>query len=223
MLNIIEGANFVGKTSTLLELKKKKPSFIFVYHPRFNDAQHYEYNYNKKLTLLADETYKGSISQVSMQVPRDIVYQISHVVCLKYLESFKDKNIILDRCFLSEMCYNDLYNMKLYGELIEVLKKNFNYKIYFLTCNDEEQLKLRIKSRLEQDKTKKGFGVRVGDIADPETIKEKFDVQKLLTQRYLNIMEFYKLNYLTIDTSYIPQKDVAKLILNDIKEGVENG
>jgi len=209
MLNIIEGANFVGKTSTLIELKKKKPSSIFVYHPRFNDAKHYEYNYSVKGTVIYPQT---------MQIPRDIVYQISHVVCLKYLESFKDKNIILDRVFLSEMVYNDLYNMELYGELVEILKKDFEYKIYFLTCDDEEQLKLRIKSRLEQDKTKKGFGVRVGDTVDPETVEEKFNVQKLLTQRYLNIMEFYKLNYYTIDTSYIPQKDVAKLILDDIKE-----
>jgi len=209
MLNIIEGANFVGKTSTLIELKKKKPSSIFVYHPRFNNAQHYEYSYNVKGTI----TYPRS-----MHVPRDIVYQISHVVCLKYLESFKDKNVVLDRCFLSEMVYNDLYNMELYGELVEILKRDFNYKVYFLTCNDTKQLKLRIKSKLEQDKTKQGFGVRVGDLADPETVDEKFNVQKLLTQRYLNIMEFYQLNYLTIDTSYIPQKEVAKLILDDIKE-----
>ena len=215
MLNIIEGANFVGKTSTLIELKKKKPSSIFVYHPRFNNAQLYDYSYNIKAALALAVP---KVKNVPMMVPRDIVYQISHVVCLKYLESFKDKNIVLDRCFISEMVYNDLYNMELYGELVEILKRDFNYKLYFLTCDDEEQLKLRIKSRLEQDKTKKGFGVRVGDLVDPETVEEKFNVQKLLTQRYLNIMEFYKLNYLTIDTSCIPQREVAKLILDDIKE-----
>lgn len=215
MLNIIEGANFVGKTSTLTELKKKKPSSVFVYHPRFNNSQFYEYSYNTKQALGLPTP---KISKIEMMVPRDIVYQISHVVCLKYLDSFKDKNIILDRCFISEMVYNDLYNMELYGELVKIMQRDFNYKIYFLTCDDEEQLKLRIKSRLEQDKTKKGFGVRVGDFVDPETVEEKFNIQKLLTQRYLNIMEFYKLNYLTIDTSYIPQKEVAKLILDDIKE-----
>lgn len=215
MLNIIEGANFVGKTSTLIELKKKKPSSIFVYHPRFNNAQFYEYSYNTKRTIGTSTT---EISKIETMVPRDIVYQISHVVCLRYLESFKNKNIILDRVFLSEMVYNDLYNMELYGELVEILKTKFDYKIYFLTCDDEEQLKLRIKSRLEQDKTKEGFGVRVGNLVDPETVEEKFNVQKLLTQRYLNIMEFYKLNYMIIDTSYIPQKDVAKIILDDIKE-----
>lgn len=215
MLNIIEGANFVGKTSTLTELKKKKPSSIFVYHPRFNDTQFYEYTYTPKKLFNPPH---DEIKNLTMMVPRDIVYQISHVVCLKYLESFKEKNIILDRCFISEMVYNDLYNMELYGELVGTLKRDFNYKIYFLTCDDEEQLKLRIKSRLEQDKTKKGFGVRIGDLVDPETVEEKFNIQKLLTQRYLNIMEFYKLNYFIIDTSCIPQKEVAKLILDDIKE-----
>jgi len=93
MLNIIEGANFVGKTSTLIELKKKKPSSIFVYHPRFNDAQFYDYSYNIKEVLVLPTP---KVVKVPMMIPRDIVYQISHVVCLKYLESFKDKNIILD-------------------------------------------------------------------------------------------------------------------------------
>jgi thymidylate kinase len=205
MLNIIEGANFVGKTSTMDELKKKNPSSVFVYHPRFNDAQHYYYEYKIKKTIR------------TMEIPRDIVYQISHVVCLKYLKSFSDKNIIMDRAFISEMVYNDNYEEKLYAELVDILQKEFEYKIYFLTCDDDEQLKLRIKARLEQDKTKNGFGVRVEDYVDPETVEEKFNIQKILTQRYINIFEFYRLNYKIIDTSHVVQKEVAKLIIKDMK------
>jgi thymidylate kinase len=217
MLNIIEGANFVGKTSTMLELKKKMKSYIYVYHPRFNDAQNYEFQYRQKVAMIGNQP-GSNFKTFPMHIPRDIIYQISHLVCLKYLESFKEKNILLDRCFISEMCYNELFDVKTYEGFIDVLKTKLDYKVYFLTCEDTEQLKLRIKARLEQDKTKNGFGIRVGDFtADPETVEERFKVQEILTQRYLNVLKQYNLNYQIIDTSHIPQKEVAKLIIKDMK------
>jgi thymidylate kinase len=205
MLNIIEGANFVGKTTTLDELRKKKKSAIFVYHPRFNDSEYYEFEYNKK-------NYVGQVIPIIMPVHRDTVYQISHMVCLKYLETFKEKNIIMDRIFISEMVYNEYVYKKIYETFIDNLKSKFEYKIYFLTCDKDEELKRRIEARLKADLDKKGYGVRVGDLSDPHTVEEKFKTQKILTQRYIDIFDKYQLNYVKIDTSDIPQKEVAKII-----------
>lgn len=209
MLNIIEGANFVGKTSTLDELRKKSKKLIFVYHPRFNDSQAYEFIYNSK-------NHAGAVIPKIVSVHRDIVYQISHMVCLRYLETFKEKNIVLDRVFISEMVYNEYVNSQIFEEFINVLKKDFDYKIYMLTCDNDDELKKRIVDRLTSDKNK-GFGVRVGDLADPVTVEEKFKTQKMLTERYISIINTYDLNHMIIDTSDIPQKEVANLIYNDME------
>jgi len=210
MLNIIEGANFVGKTSTLDEMKKKTKSSIFVYHPRFNDSEYYEFTYNRK-------NHVGSIVPFILPVHRDIVYQVSHTTCLQYLLSFAEKNIIMDRTFLSEMVYNEYIETKFYEGLIEILKRKFKYKIYFLTCDKDEELERRITERLEADK-EKGYGVRVGDKLDPNSIVEKFHTQKMLTERYINLFDRYELNYKKIDTSDIPQKQVAEAIMLSMKE-----
>ena len=210
MLNIIEGANFVGKTTTLDEMKKMTRTSLFVYHPRFNDAQTFEFVYNRKNNV-------GAVTPNLTHVHRDVVYQISHMTCLKYLVSFKEKNIVMDRTFISEMVYNEYVNSQIYEEFTKVLKRDFDYTIFLLTCDNDDELKRRITERLKADKNK-GFGVRVGDLADPVTVEEKFQTQKLLTERYRSIINTHDLENVIIDTSDIPQKMVAEQIMLAMKE-----
>ena len=203
MLYIVEGSNFVGKTTTLDILKKKK-SFIHFYHPRFNDAQHFAFNYNVAGTVI----YPHNI-----QIPRDVVYQISHMTCLKYLVSVKDKKVLLDRCFLSEMVYNELYDKQIYHEFVNVLKTNFPYKIFLLIVNDNEVLRKRIIERLKKDHGK-GFGIRdsKGFVPEPETVEEKIKSQRKIEAKYNEFVVSFGLNTLFIDTSHMKQKEVAKII-----------
>lgn len=211
MLYIIEGANYVGKTTTLDILKKKK-SFIHFYHPRFNDAQHFHFNYN-----VVDYKPKPMVEARTMHIPRDVVYQISHMTCLKYLISVKDKKVLLDRCFLSEMVYNELYDKQIYHSFVEALKTNFDYKIFLLIVKDDEALRKRIVERLKKDHGK-GFGVRnsKGFVPEPETVEDKMNSQRLIESKYSNFIQEFGLNTLFIDTSNIKQRDVAKIIAENL-------
>jgi len=204
MLYIIEGANYVGKTTTLDVLKKKK-SFIHFYHPRFNDSQYFDFNH-KSVVM-------GNVVDYNTAVHRDVVYQISHMTCLKYLTSVKDKKVLLDRCFLSEMVYNELYDKQIYHEFVNALKTNFDYKIFLLIVKDDEVLKKRIEERLKKD-VGKGFGVRdsKGFVPEPETVEEKMKSQRAIEDRYNKFIHEFGLNTLYIDTSRIKQKEVAKII-----------
>lgn len=208
MLYIIEGSNFVGKTSTIDILKKNK-SFLTFYHPRFNDAQHFSFNYNIALTMPPPGTTRGVV-----HIPRDVVYQISHMTCLKYLISVKDKKVLLDRFFLSEMVYNILYDKQIYHEFVNILKTSFDYKIFLLIVKDDEELRKRIVERLKKDHGK-GFGIRdaSGFVAEPETVEEKLKSQRLIEARYCDFITQFGLNTLFIDTSHIKQKEVAKIIM----------
>lgn len=207
MLYIIEGANFVGKTTTLDILKKKK-SFMHFYHPRFNDAQHFFFNYNFSLF---NEIKSGNI-----QVPRDVIYQISHMTCMKYLLSVKDKKVLLDRCFLSEMVYNELYDKQIYHSFIEALKTNYSYKIFLLIVKDDNELEKRIVERLKKDHGK-GFGIRdsKGFVPEPETIEQKMTSQRMIESRYAEFIQQFGLNTLFIDTSHMSKKDVAQVIAKE--------
>jgi thymidylate kinase len=206
MLYIIEGANYVGKTTTLDILKKKK-SFVHFYHPRFNDAQHFSFNYS-----VAGYPGKPIMNQ-TMHVPRDVVYQISHMTCLKYLISVKDKKVLLDRCFLSEMVYNELYDKQIYHEFVNVLKTKFPYKIFLLIVNDNEVLRKRIVERLKKDHGK-GFGIRNGGgfVPEPKTVEEKMKAQRIIEAKYAEFVQAFGLTTLFIDTSHMKQKEVAKII-----------
>jgi thymidylate kinase len=123
----------------------------------------------------------------------------------------------MDRIFLSEMVYNEYIDTKFYEQLVELLKRDFKYRIYFLTCDDDKELEKRITERLEADK-EKGYGVRVGDVLDPNNVVEKFHTQKMLTERYISLFNRYQLDYIKIDTSDIPQKQVAEQIMFRMKE-----
>jgi thymidylate kinase len=214
MLYIIEGANYCGKTTTINILKKKK-SFIHFYHPRFNDSQHFVFNYNLPI--------KPGIAPIpgyasAIHIPRDVVYQISHMTCMKYLFSVKDKKVLLDRCFLSEMCYNELYDKKIYHEFVNVLKTNFDYKIFLLIVKNDDELRRRITERLKKD-VGKGFGVRdkSGFVPEPETIEEKMKSQRIIEAKYDEFIRGFGLNTLYVDTSHIKQREVAKIIA-EVKE-----
>jgi thymidylate kinase len=208
MLYIIEGANYVGKTTTLDILKKKK-SFITFYHPRFNDSQHYSFQYNVANTMFC----KPNVDNVAIHVPRDVVYQISHMTCLKYLTSIKEKKVLLDRCFLSEMVYNELYDQKIYHEFINVLKSSFDYTIYLLTVNDDKALEKRIIERLKKDATK-GYGIRdsKGFVPEPATVEDKMKAQRKIEASYRCFVDQFKLNCVEIDTSDKSKKQVADAI-----------
>lgn len=208
MLYIIEGANYVGKTTTLDILKKKK-SFLHFYHPRFNDAQHFEFQYNRVTTMFG----RNAIDTPTIHVPRDVVYQISHMTCLKYLTSIKEKKVLLDRCFLSEMVYNELYDKKIYHEFVNVLN-TYEYTIFLLTVKDDEILRQRIIARLKKDATK-GFGIRTGDkgfVPEPETVEEKMKAQREIELKYLQLIGEFALNSNIIDTSSLSKRQVAELI-----------
>jgi thymidylate kinase len=217
MLSIIEGANYVGKTTTLDILKKKK-SLITFYHPRFNDAQYYHFDYTVPETirgLHVSDTLEKS-TKATIHIPRDVVYQVSHMVCLKYLSSAKDKNILLDRCFLSEMVYNELYDKKIYEGFMGVLS-SFNYKIFLLTVNNDEALRKRVVERLKKDATKR-YGIRdsKGFVPEPSTIEEKMNSQRMIESKYKQFIECFKLNCLEIDTSDKTKKEVADIICKEI-------
>lgn len=208
MLSIIEGANYVGKTTTLDLLARQKSRLTF-YHPRFNDAQHYHFNYN----VANEKFYLPNVDNVTIHVPRDVVYQISHMTCLKYLTSVKDKNVLLDRCFLSEMVYNELYDKQIYHEFVNVLKTTFDYKIFLLTVDDDSVLESRVVQRLKKDAAK-GFGIRdrKGFVPEPTTIEEKIKAQRAIDTSYRTFIKEFELNHLIVDTSHKTKNDVAKLI-----------
>lgn len=209
MLYIIEGANYVGKTTTLDILKKKK-SFMHFYHPRFNDAQNFLFNYN-----VVDYKPRPVIEPRSIHIPRDVIYQVSHMTCLKYLESVKNKKVLLDRCFLSEMVYNELYDKQIYHEFVSILKNNFEYKIFLLVVKSDEALKKRIVERLKKDHGK-GFGVRdssKGFVPEPETVEDKMKSQRLIEAKYCDFIKQFGLNTLFIDTTDYKQKQVAEIII----------
>ena len=212
MLHIIEGANYVGKTTTLDILKKKK-SFIHFYHPRFNDAQHFHFNYNVAKTMFQ----KPTVDNITMHIPRDVVYQVSHMTCMKYLLSVKDKKVLLDRCFLSEMVYNELYDKQIYHSFVEALKTNYSYKIFLLIVKDDEALRKRIVERLKKDHGK-GFGIRnsKGFVPEPDTVEEKMKAQRLIESKYSDFIHAFGLNTLYIDTSNIKQREVAKIIAENV-------
>ena len=212
MLHIIEGANYVGKTTTLDILKKKK-SVIMFYHPRFNDAQHFSFKYN-----IASTIPPILIMHPVIDIPRDVVYQISHMTCLKYLISVKDKKVLLDRCFLSEMVYNELYDKQIYHEFVNVLKTNFEYKIFLLIVNDDEVLRKRITERLKKDHGK-SFGIRdsKGFVPEPETVEEKMKAQRAIEAKYSEFIVTFGLNTLFIDTSHKTKKEVAEIIMAEAK------
>jgi len=212
MLHIIEGSNYVGKTTTLDILKKKK-SFIHFYHPRFNDSQHFHFNYAAP-SIMAPASRLNPVLDQTIHVPRDVVYQISHMTCLKYLISVKDKKVLLDRCFLSEMVYNELYDKQIYHEFINVLKTNFEYKIFLLIVKDEEELRRRITERLKKDHGK-GFGIRndKGFVPEPGTVEEKMKAQRVIEAKYSEFIQTFGLETLYIDTSNMKQKEVANIIM----------
>ncbi len=214
MLHIIEGSNYVGKTTTLDILKKKK-SFITFYHPRFNDSQHYSFNYNIANTMFN----RSNTDNAAIHIPRDVVYQISHMTCLKYLTSIKEKKVLLDRCFLSEMVYNELYDKKIYHEFVNVLKTNFSYMIYLLTVNDDKALETRIIERLKKD-ANKGYGIRdkSGFVPEPATVEEKMKAQRKIDETYRNFISEFKLNCVEIDTSNKSKKEVADIIKRGLNE-----
>lgn len=208
MLSIIEGANYVGKTTTLDILKKQK-SLLTFYHPRFNDAQHYNFNYNVANTMFC----RANVDNVTIHIPRDVVYQISHMTCLKYLTSVKDKKVLLDRCFLSEMVYNELYDKQIYHEFINVLKTAFDYKIFLLTVDDDSVLESRVVQRLKKDAAK-GFGIRdkKGFVPEPDTIEAKMKAQRVIDTSYRTFIKDFELNHTVVDTSHKTKSEVAKLI-----------
>jgi thymidylate kinase len=213
MLHIIEGANYVGKTTTL-EILKKKKSYITFYHPRFNDSQHYTFQYN--IPPPTNGTWakiEGAIP--SIHIPRDVVYQISHMTCMKYLMSVKDKKVILDRCFLSEMVYNELYAKQIYHEFVSALKTNFPYKIFLLIVKDDDVLRNRIIERLKKD-VAKGFGIRdsKGFVPEPETVEERMKAQRAIENKYIEFIQLFGLNTLFIDTSHLSKKEVARVIVD---------
>jgi thymidylate kinase len=210
MLNIIEGANYVGKTTTL-DLLKKNKSILTFYHPRFNDAQHYHFSYN-----VIDYKPAAVTESRTVHIPRDVVYQISHMTCLKYLTSIKDKKVLLDRCFLSEMVYNELYDKQIYHEFVKVLK-TFEYRIFLLIVKDDEVLKTRIIERLKKD-VSKGFGIRdsKGFVPEPATVDEKMKAQRMIESKYSDFIHEFGLTTLYIDTSHKSKKEVAKIIKDSL-------
>jgi thymidylate kinase len=213
MLNIIEGANYVGKTTTL-DLLKKNKSILTFYHPRFNDAQHYHFNYSVAVDSVNHA--QPVINMHTIHVPRDVVYQISHMTCLKYLTSVKDKKVLLDRCFLSEMVYNELYDKQIYHEFVKVLK-TFEYRIFLLIVKDDEVLKTRVIERLKKD-VSKGFGIRdsKGFVPEPATVDEKMKAQRMIESKYSDFIHKFGLTTLYIDTSHKSKKEVAKIIKDSL-------
>jgi thymidylate kinase len=184
------------------------------YHPRFNDAQHFSFNYNISGKMMPEIQTRPCAATI--HIPRDVVYQISHMTCLKYLISVKDKKILLDRCFLSEMVYNELYDKQIYNEFVSVLKNNFEYKIFFLTVNTDEALKNRIIKRLKDDATKT-YGIRNsgGFMPEPETIAEKMKAQRTIEGKYQRFIDELDLNTVYIDTSNKTKKEVADIIYKE--------
>jgi len=213
MISIIEGANYVGKTTTLDILKKNK-SILTFYHPRFNDSQHYNFNYGSVVTIPPRTVPVLNMNVI--HVPRDVVYQISHMTCLKYLTSVKDKKVLLDRCFLSEMVYNELYDRQIYHEFVKILK-TFHYTIFLLIVKDDNILRDRITERLKKD-VGKGFGVRnkKGFVPEPTTIEEKMKSQRMIETKYSEFIHEFGLTTLYIDTSHKSKREVAKIIKDSL-------
>jgi thymidylate kinase len=224
MLIIVEGANYVGKTTTLEELKNKKPKWMFAYHPRFNEEQYLYFDYYVKnnIAFAHNGEDANKIVKKTSHVHRDIVYQISHLTCLKYLKTMHENHIIVcDRCFMSEMVYNELHDKQIYRTFCDVLKSIEDYKIFYLSVDSDEELKKRIVERLKADNDKR-FGVRIdgtpnGENVDEDVIESRFEMQRKLDKRYREEFDCSKLNVETIDTSFIKQKQVAKLIIYKVE------
>ena len=111
------------------------------------------------------------------------------------------------------MVYNELYNKLIYHEFINILKTNFDYKIFLLIVKDDDVLRKRIIERLKKDHGKV-FGIRdsKGFVPEPETVEEKMKSQRIIEARYSEIIHDFGLETLYIDTSYKSKKEVAKII-----------
>jgi hypothetical protein len=111
------------------------------------------------------------------------------------------------------MVYNELYDKQIYHEFVNVLKTNFEYKIFLLTVGDDAALEKRITERLKKDHGK-GFGIRTdkGFVPEPETVEEKRKAQRIIENLYRHFIKEFELNCEEIDTTYKTQREVAKII-----------
>lgn len=205
MLVILDSPNYGGKDSTIEIIRRKRKNWLYAYHPRFLDKY---YNFS----------YSDSVSAKHIDIPGDIVRQISHSTIMSYLQTFNSNNtIVLNRSFISEMVYNQYHDPIFYEGLCNILKEKFDYHIYYLFVSDEQELKKRIKQRFEEDR-KKSFGDSVGKNHDlhssdeEEAIVNRFNLQRSLDSKYRNVLTKFDNNVTIIDTAFMSKKDVAKII-----------
>ncbi|MFH1232765.1 MAG: hypothetical protein V1651_02790 [Patescibacteria group bacterium] len=140
------------------------------------------------------------------------VYGTKHgkLINKSYLEIFselKDKNLLVEKFFLSDIVYNNLHNNKKVNyKNIEKKLQQLNFKIILITLpEDKNIINERIKDRLNLYKHYERI------LREPEWYIEQ-------QQEYLAEIKKTNLPYLIIKTEKLPDNNLIKQILKWIDE-----
>ena len=125
LIIVVEGADLVGKSTVINEVRKKLPEVIRVKFDRIPD--------DLEVNLRTDNSF-GKI----MRYADDTVYKV--------ISQIKDKIFMMDRFIVSELIYTKLLKRKSYETIENILNKEMT--IIILTAS-EDVIRERIRQRYE--------------------------------------------------------------------------
>lgn len=126
---------------------------------------------------------------------------------LELLEEINDTNVMVEKFHLTEAVYQKLYHNTIFDySNIEKRLKDINAKIILVTFDEDERLlEKRLKDRLD-------LYPHYSRIAQKP--KDYIKQQK----EYLELIEKSKLEYLVVNASVLPNKNIVNEILKFLKE-----
>jgi hypothetical protein len=126
---------------------------------------------------------------------------------LKIFKALKDKNLLVEKFYISDIIYNRIYQKKETDyKKAEKKLKELNFKIVLVTMPENERIiKERIKDRL---KIYPHYGRILQDYR--QYIRQQ--------QEYLKEIKKINLPYLIVEAKKLPDEKLARKILKWIKE-----
>ncbi|MFC1622430.1 hypothetical protein ACFL1Y_00330 [Patescibacteria group bacterium] len=185
---IFEGAELVGKsflTSQIYDILEKK------------------YNSSDKI-LNGCHWFNCDVGIFGSKNGKKIINEY-----IKIIEILKDKNVLLEKFYLTDQVYNELYNKKKinYSKQEEQLKK-LNTKIILLTVNNKKIFAERITDRLN-------------NVSHYSRVVQKSEDYWQQQEKYLELIKKIKLQYLILDFSTPLDKKFIQQQVNKILEFIK--